>query len=78
MLYGCTYYGRHLVNTIERSVLGGDAGCRHRYFINLSVAELQTCHPAQPRLRPGTSILGGIGRAISHIFKSGSVDRDLN
>jgi len=24
-------YGRHLANTIERSVLGGDAGCRYRY-----------------------------------------------
>jgi len=28
-------YGRRLANTIERSVLSGDAGCRYLYFSNL-------------------------------------------
>ena len=29
-------YGRHLANTVERSVLGDDAGCRYHYCGNLS------------------------------------------
>ena len=32
---GTMLHGRHLANTIEECVLGGDTGCRYRYFSNL-------------------------------------------
>jgi len=39
-LLGGITCGCHLANTVERSMLGGNAGCRCHYCINLSVVVL--------------------------------------